>query len=65
MHLSSTVGGEPLGSKGSRGEMTRNPREAGNPYGISVYVDEYAKWQTKLSGMPLSESVRRQQTKYF
>jgi len=56
---------EMAGSKGTRGEITRNPKEAGNPYGVSVYVDEYAKWQAKLAGMPLHESVRRAQTKYF
>ena len=51
--------------QGNRGEITRNPREAGNPYGVSVFVDEYAKWGTKLEGMPLTESVRKAQTKYF
>ncbi|GAX82809.1 hypothetical protein CEUSTIGMA_g10235.t1 [Chlamydomonas eustigma] len=56
---------EVIGSKGTRGEITRNPKESGNPYGISVYVDEYAKWQTKLAGMPLQDSVKRAQTKYF
>ena len=61
-HLSAS---EPTGSKGTRGEITRNPREAGNPYGVSVFVDEYARWQTKLAGMPLTESVGRAQTKYF
>ena len=38
---------EPKGSKGSRGQITRNPREAGNPYGVSVFVDEYANWAEK------------------
>ncbi len=54
------------GSKGgARGEITRNPKEGGNPYGVSVFVDEYATWQTKLNGMPLEESVAKATTKYF
>ena len=61
-HVSSL---EPTGSKGNRGQITRNPREAGNPYGMSVFVDEYAQWGQKLSGMPLEESVKRAQTRYF
>uniref|UniRef100_A0A7R9VW83 Uncharacterized protein n=1 Tax=Chlamydomonas euryale TaxID=1486919 RepID=A0A7R9VW83_9CHLO len=56
---------EKFGAKGGRGEITRNPREAGNPYGVSVFVDEYAQWGTKLAGMPLNESVGRATTKYF
>ncbi|KAG1671904.1 hypothetical protein FOA52_003471 [Chlamydomonas sp. UWO 241] len=54
-----------FGAKGSRGEISRNPREGGNPYGVSVFVDEYATWGAKLQGMPLSESVGKATTKYF
>mmetsp|Transcript_37553 Transcript_37553/g.83620 ORF Transcript_37553/g.83620 Transcript_37553/m.83620 type:complete len:219 (-) Transcript_37553:362-1018(-) len=54
-----------VGGKGARGEITRNPKESGNVYGVSVFVDEYAKWQTHLSGVPLNETVKRMQTKYF
>lgn len=57
--------GASAGRGGSMGELTRNPKEAGNPYGVSVFVDEYAQWQTKLAGMPLSETVSRAKTKYF
>ena len=32
------------------GELTRCPKEAGSVYGLSVFVDEYGKWQTKLRG---------------
>lgn len=53
------------GAKGARGEMSRNPNEGGNPYGVKVFVDEYAQWQNKLAGMPLSESVKRATTHYF
>jgi hypothetical protein len=52
-------------TQGSRGEISRNPREGGNPYGVSVFVDEYATWGTKLEGMPLSESIGKATTKYF
>ena len=36
--------GEPVENVNRRrGELTRNPRESGNPYGVSVFVDEYAQ----------------------
>jgi hypothetical protein len=54
-----------LGGKGARGEITRRPGEGGNVYGVSVFVDEYAKWQNSLSGVPLGETVANKQTKYF
>ncbi|KAG2500636.1 hypothetical protein HYH03_001403 [Edaphochlamys debaryana] len=53
------------GGKGNRGEITRRPGESGNPYGVSVFVDEYATWGTAIKGMPLTETVDRKQTKYF
>jgi hypothetical protein len=52
--------------KARRGPMTRRPQEGGNPYGVSVYVDEYAEWGTKVAGkMTWGESTGRMQTKYF
>ncbi|KAL6756383.1 hypothetical protein V8C86DRAFT_2649193 [Haematococcus lacustris] len=42
-HVTETEAHMPA-SKGSRGEMTRNPGESGNPWGVSVFVDEYATW---------------------
>lgn len=53
--------------KGSRGEISRNPNESGNVYGVSVFVDEYAKWGTVLpeKNMSLSESVSKKTSKYF
>ncbi|KAG2443755.1 hypothetical protein HXX76_002101 [Chlamydomonas incerta] len=53
------------GGKGARGEITRRPGESGNPYGVSVYVDEYGKWGGAIQGMPLTETRARMQTKYF
>lgn len=52
---------------GARGEITRRPLEDGSVYGVSVFVDEYAKWGKVLPerNMSLGESVSRQQTKYF
>lgn len=39
-----TKSGPEIGGRGGqRGEVTRNPREGGNPYGMSVFVDEYAQ----------------------
>lgn len=55
----------PLGSKGSRGEITRRPVEAGSAYGVSVFVDEYAQWPAKLEGTSLSESIARKKTQQF
>lgn len=64
-HLSETHGTEASG-KGLRGELTRNPREAGNPYGVSVFVDEYAQWGSKLAGKTtLGETASRKMTAYF
>ncbi len=37
-HKHVSEGPEFGGSKGSRGEVTRHPREAGNPYGVQVRV---------------------------
>ncbi|GIL75255.1 hypothetical protein Vretimale_7914 [Volvox reticuliferus] len=54
-----------VGGKGARGEITRRPGESGNVYGVSVFVDEYAKWGTALKGMPLDETVSKKQSKYF
>eukprot|EP00798_Chlamydomonas_sp_ICE-L_P015870 gene15870-22000_t len=58
---------ETAGGKGSRGEITRNPKEGGNVYGVSVFVDEYSKWGTALpeKNMTLKESEARKTTKYF
>lgn len=53
------------GGKGARGEITRRPGESGNPYGVSVFVDEYGKWGSAIQGMPLTETRARMQTKYF
>lgn len=57
--------GAHAGGKGARGELTRRPGEAGNVYGVSVFVDEYAKWGSALKGMPLAESTAKMQSKYF
>ncbi|EFJ49597.1 hypothetical protein VOLCADRAFT_104173 [Volvox carteri f. nagariensis] len=54
-----------VGGKGARGEITRRPGESGNVYGVSVFVDEYAKWGSALKGMPLEETASKKQTKYF
>ena len=55
-----------LGGKGNRGAITRRPGESGNPYGVNVFVDEYAQWGQKLSGKyTLGETVARKQTAYF
>jgi len=48
-----------------RGELTRNPRESGNPYGVSVFVDEYAKWGTQLLGRTRKECEDKACTKHF
>lgn len=53
------------GRAGNRGELTRRPGESGNPYGVSTWVDEYAKWGDKIKGMSLSETRQKMQTKYF
>ncbi|GFR47520.1 hypothetical protein Agub_g9238 [Astrephomene gubernaculifera] len=53
------------GGKGARGEISRRPGESGNVYGVSVFVDEYAKWGTALKGVPLEETEAKKQTKYF
>ena len=53
------------GRGGALGEFTRNPKEAGSVYGVSVWSDEYAQWGTKLSGMSLSETRSKAMTKYF
>lgn len=53
------------GRSGSRGEMTRNPGEAGSVYGVSVFSDEYSKWGSALRGKPLGETISNMQTKYF
>eukprot|EP00197_Chlamydomonas_leiostraca_P010372 CAMPEP_0202860620 /NCGR_PEP_ID=MMETSP1391-20130828/2265_1 /ASSEMBLY_ACC=CAM_ASM_000867 /TAXON_ID=1034604 /ORGANISM="Chlamydomonas leiostraca, Strain SAG 11-49" /LENGTH=214 /DNA_ID=CAMNT_0049539831 /DNA_START=229 /DNA_END=873 /DNA_ORIENTATION=- len=64
-HLTASHGTEAAG-KGNRGEITRNPREAGNPYGVSVFCDEYSQWGSKLGGkMTLGETVSRKMTSYF
>ncbi len=39
--------------------------QAGNPYGVSVFVDEYAGWGRKLAGTTLGETVSRKMTTYF
>ncbi|KAG2436633.1 hypothetical protein HYH02_011567 [Chlamydomonas schloesseri] len=53
------------GGKGARGEISRRPGESGNPYGVSVFSDEYSKWGSAIQGMPLTETRARMQTKYF
>eukprot|EP00199_Chlamydomonas_sp_CCMP681_P006215 CAMPEP_0119108836 /NCGR_PEP_ID=MMETSP1180-20130426/15706_1 /TAXON_ID=3052 ORGANISM="Chlamydomonas cf sp, Strain CCMP681" /NCGR_SAMPLE_ID=MMETSP1180 /ASSEMBLY_ACC=CAM_ASM_000741 /LENGTH=214 /DNA_ID=CAMNT_0007094499 /DNA_START=141 /DNA_END=785 /DNA_ORIENTATION=+ len=64
-HIDDTIADTSLGGKGGRGEVTRNPAEAGNPYGVSVFVDEYSKWGTKIAGMTYGETVSRKMTSYF
>lgn len=40
--------------------------QSGNPYGVSVFVDEYAQWGDKLGGkMTLGETVSKKMTSYF
>jgi hypothetical protein len=39
--------------------------QSGNPYGVSVFVDEYATWGTALKGRPLTETVNRKMTAYW
>lgn len=53
------------GRNGCRGELTRHPREAGNPYGMSVWADDYAKWGTKLAGMRLGDVDSLKTTRHF
>jgi hypothetical protein len=40
--------------------------QAGNPYGVSVFVDEYAAWERKLGGrLTHGDTVARKMTAYF
>jgi hypothetical protein len=56
------MAGSAAGGKGARGELTRRPGEAGSPYGVSVFVDEYAQWGRKLpaAGMTHGKAIERQ-----
>ena len=53
------------GRSGNRGEITRHPGESGSVYGVSTFVDDYARWGSKLKGMALSETERQKTTRYF
>jgi len=53
------------GRGGQRGELTRHPGEAGNVYGMSTFVDDYAQWGSKLRGVRLSHTERLKTTRYF
>lgn len=53
------------GRSGCRGELVRHPAEAGNPYGVSTFVDDYAGWGTKLGGASLAETASKKTTRYF
>ena len=52
-------------AQGGRGEITRRPGESGNVYGVSVFVDEYAKWGTACAGRTLGDTVSSKMTKHF
>lgn len=53
------------GRAGRRGELVRHPGEAGSVYGVSTFVDEYARWGTKLQGMTYGDSAAQATTRYF
>jgi hypothetical protein len=53
------------GRGGRRGELVRHPGDAGSVYGVSTFVDDYARWGTKLAGVPLGETVAKATTRYF
>eukprot|EP01023_Acetabularia_acetabulum_P035122 TRINITY_DN33102_c0_g2_i1.p4 TRINITY_DN33102_c0_g2~~TRINITY_DN33102_c0_g2_i1.p4 ORF type:complete len:136 (-),score=18.68 TRINITY_DN33102_c0_g2_i1:329-736(-) len=59
------VSGNLSGRAGTMGEISRHPGESGSVYGVSVFVDEYSKWGSKLQGHNLQETVGRMQTQYF
>lgn len=53
------------GRAGRRGELTRHPAESGSVYGVSTFVDDYARWGTKLAGKTLGETVTKRTTRHF
>lgn len=57
--------GAGTGKMGRMGDFTRNPKEAGSVYGVSIWADEYAQWGNKLKGKTLGETRSKAMTKHF
>lgn len=55
----------PSGRAGARGEITRHPGLSGSVYGMSVWVDEYSKWETKQDGWKREDSSTKRCTSYL
>ena len=53
------------GRAGRRGELTRHPAESGSVYGMSTFVDDYARWGTKLVGQQLGNTIAKRTTRHF
>ena len=53
------------GRAGRRGELVRHPGEAGSVYGVSTFVDDYARWGTKLQGLEYGQLAAQATTRYF
>lgn len=55
----------PAGRCGSRGELVRRPAESGSVYGMSIFVDEYARCGSNLAGCKLVDNKAAKCTQQF